>query len=103
MGSSRTVQLQFTPLRTTNMVHMFTLVALHMMLFPSGAPAANVTGYVVDNYCWNKPNHVGIDGANLEFSPANHWLHCLTLSFCIPDGYVLLEEYSQGGQVRYQP
>lgn len=57
--------------------------------------AEEFTGYVVDNYCWDKPNHQGIDGALLGTAPETHVLHCLTWTPCIPGGYTMLEALSE--------
>lgn len=51
------------------------------------------TGYVVDNYCWNLPNHRGIDGSQLGTAPETHILHCLwQVPACKEQGYVILEK-----------
>jgi len=49
------------------------------------------TGYVVDNYCWDQPNHQGIDNTPLGSNPENHILHCMVVSFCKQSGFVMLE------------
>lgn len=69
------------------------MLALGVM---SGAEAATVTGYLVDNYCWDKPNHRGIDGAYLGTAPETHVLHCLLVSFCKASGFAFLEKQSDG-------
>ena len=35
------------------------------------------TGFLVDLFCWDMPNHIAIDGANLATNPAAHSVHCL--------------------------
>ena len=51
------------------------------------------TGYLVDLYCWDKPNHMAIDGANLGTEPEQHTVHCLRdVQRCIDGGYALLEK-----------
>ena len=62
-----------------------------------------VQGYIVDNYCWNMPNHVGIDGTKLDTSPGSHYLHCLTCCGCPRDGYTVLARTAAGlYERRYQ-
>ena len=49
--------------------------------------------YLVDKYCWERTNHVGVDGVNLETSPEAHTLHCLyEMSQCRSSGYLILEK-----------
>merc|ERR1712032_672862 len=50
------------------------------------------TGYVVDNYCWDEPNHTGLDGTPLGSTPEKHVLHCMVISRCKASGYMMLEE-----------
>ena len=64
--------------------------------------AAEFTGFIIDNFCWRRPGHVAIDGARLETRPQDHYLHCLLLSICKPDGYALLEEYDDAGTTKYR-
>jgi hypothetical protein len=59
---------------------------------PSLVPLQDFVGYIVDNVCWNKPNHRGIDGSLLGSAPGTHILHCLTCCGCPADGYTMLEE-----------
>jgi hypothetical protein len=69
--------------------------ALFFLGFGFGAQCASAftyEGFVVDNYCWNKPNHKGIDGALLGSAPGTHILHCLTCCGCDRLGYTVLEE-----------
>lgn len=48
-------------------------------------------GYITDIYCWEKPNHRAIDGANMQTNPERHSIHCLIdISACINSGYGLL-------------
>lgn len=58
---------------------MFVLLTTVAMV---AAAPMSVTGYVVDNYCWDKDNHIGIDGVNLELQPEKHILHCLLVAPC---------------------
>jgi len=69
------------------------LLALLALCLCSKAASVIYTGYIVDNYCWDKPGHVGIDGAKLETAPETHILHCLVWTPCKPGGYALLEPY----------
>mmetsp|Transcript_117655 Transcript_117655/g.186249 ORF Transcript_117655/g.186249 Transcript_117655/m.186249 type:complete len:216 (-) Transcript_117655:38-685(-) len=75
--------------------HHVSRVQAMILLFPVIFPAEEYTGYVVDNYCWDKPNHVGIDGSQLGTAPGTHILHCLwQVSACKNQGYVMLEQLS---------
>merc|ERR1711935_196549 len=49
------------------------------------------TGYLVDNFCWNKDNNTGVDKTNLGVEPERHYLHCLVLPQCNVSGYSFLE------------
>ncbi len=54
------------------------------------ATEVTLTGYVVDNFCWDMEGHVGFDGSLLGTAPETHWLHCLLLDTqaapCISNG-----------------
>lgn len=50
------------------------------------------TGYVVDNFCWAKPEHKGIDGTPLGTKPEDHKLYCLEVQKCADSGFVMLEK-----------
>ena len=63
-----------------------------------GAESYEYTGYVVDNVCWDKPGHIGIDGTNLEKNPGQHILHCLYCCGCPKDGYAVLQKNSISGK-----
>jgi len=53
--------------------------------------AVSVRGYIVDNYCWNQPDHKGgDDGIRLDRNPEKHVLHCLTDPKCRTQGYAIL-------------
>lgn len=78
------------------------LVVCAFLGFLQSSLAATFTGYIIDNFCWNRPNHVAIDGAHLETRPQDHYLHCLLLRICKPDGYALLEEYDDNGVTKYR-
>jgi hypothetical protein len=62
------------------------------------ATEVTLTGYVVDNFCWDMEGHVGFDGSLLGTAPETHWLHCILLDTqaapCISNGFLLLEEMS---------
>jgi len=60
-------------------------------LYATVVSSLQYTGYVVDNYCWNKPNHRGIDNSLLGTAPETHVLHCLIIPACITNGFALLE------------
>ena len=67
---------------------------------PGGGVKTTVSGYLVDIYCWDKPNHMAIDGANLETEPEKHTVHCLRdVQVCINGGYALLEK--KAGALKY--
>jgi len=73
---------------------MLAPVAMQLMLSCMAA-AEEFTGYVVDNYCWDRPGHVGLDGSQLGTAPGTHILHCVwQVPQCMENGYVLLEELS---------
>lgn len=59
------------------------------------------TGYLVDNWCWNLPNHTGIDSTPLGTIPGDHILHCLIAEICLPDGWALLEKFAQADSDGY--
>ena len=55
-------------------------------------PVNDFTGYIVDKFCWDKPNHIAIDGSDLANDPKRHTLHCLwEVPQCRNSGYFLLE------------
>jgi len=56
------------------------------------ATQVSYEGYIVDNYCWNKPNHIAIDGSPLGTDPGKHILHCLFCCGCPDNGFVILEK-----------
>jgi hypothetical protein len=61
-------------------------------VFLVAVEAVEYTGYVVDNYCWNQPGHVGIDGSKLGTAPGTHILHCFwQVSACQTGGYSMLQ------------
>ena len=66
---------------------------LSAMSNTKGGVAVTHTGFLVDLYCWDKPNHKGVDGANLGTEPEQHTVHCLRdIQRCIDGGYALLEK-----------
>ena len=78
--------------------------ALEPEPIPMAKPEAKpitYTGYLVDNYCWDKPNHVGLDGKNLELSPEKHMLQCLLVPKCKSSGYVFLAKHGLPGAEKY--
>ena len=54
------------------------------------AEQLNFTGYLIDLYCWNLPNHVALNGANLQFHPEQHTVKCLSMKVCKETGYAVL-------------
>ena len=59
----------------------------------AAAAAVTHTGFLIDLYCWDKPNHMAIDRANLGTEPEKHTVHCLRdVQVCIDGGYALLEK-----------
>jgi len=70
-----------------------------------GSNMVAVSGFLVDNYCWNKPNHLAIDGAKLGTAPQDHTVHCLRdVQECIDSGYAILEKPAGASeyQVKYK-
>jgi len=54
-------------------------------------------GFLVDNFCWDKPGHVAIDGADLDTAPEDHSVHCMAdIQDCRDNGFSLLEKKSDG-------
>jgi hypothetical protein len=51
-----------------------------------------LSGYLIDKFCWERPNHVGIDGTNLQTSPQNHKVYCLRDIQACKSGYLLLQQ-----------
>jgi len=47
-------------------------------------------GYLVDNLCWDMPNHIAIDGADLANDPAAHSHKCMLLPQCVASGYSII-------------
>jgi len=59
------------------------------------------SAFIVDVLCWNLPNHIGLDSANLETSPEVHTLHCLwEVPKCRNSGFLLLEKDSSGKYIK---
>ena len=51
-------------------------------------------GYVIDNVCWNRAGHIGIDSSRLATAPGTHVLHCLTCCGCPALGFAILAPQS---------
>lgn len=50
------------------------------------------TRYVVDNYCWDRPGHRGVDGSQLGTPPGTDIFYCLwEFQPCQGWGYLFLE------------
>jgi len=59
--------------------------------------AETYTGYIVDNFCWEKEDHIAIDGADLLNKPGQHTVACMTKEeVCRESGFALLEKNSAG-------
>jgi len=55
------------------------------------------TGYIVDNFCWDQPNNIAVDGADLKNDPSAHTVDCMTkLANCRNSGFGLLQKTSGG-------
>eukprot|EP00756_Hemistasia_phaeocysticola_P017324 Hpha_TRINITY_DN15532_c0_g1::TRINITY_DN15532_c0_g1_i2::g.109035::m.109035 len=77
------------------------LTLLTSLVCSASAEDFTVTGFVIDMYCWNKPNHIGIDGTAMDIEPGNHWLHCMTCCGCPSQGFAVMEQDSASG--KYAP
>lgn len=64
----------------------------------------SITGFIIDNLCWEQPNHIGFDKVNLATNPQDHTLDCLLNDNCVKSGYALLEKEIQGDsyEIKYQ-
>jgi len=63
-----------------------------------GASSLKHSGYIIDLFCWDKPGHVAIDGADLDTNPGAHSVHCMVdIADCRANGFGLLEMNSMGG------
>jgi hypothetical protein len=78
-------------------------------LLPAGASEStgmqvNVTGVLVDKYCWNDLGGVALDtSANLKLNPTKHTVHCLVeVGICRNSGYVMVHKSSNTGQYEIQ-
>ena len=83
------------------------LLSLSIFLLQGSTVAATAqsityTGYLVDIYCWNLPQHVGLDGTNLELRPEEHLLHCIADEAPCRSGLLLLEKYNDGGDEKFR-
>ena len=58
------------------------------------------TGYMVDNLCWDAPNHQSPDGSFMDVNPQDHTKMCLLMPPCIASGYSILEMQADG---KYAP
>ena len=69
---------------------LFSLVAV------ASAAAVDFTGYMVDAYCWNQPDHFAeTTQTALDVSPQDHTLECLRMEMCRAE-LILLEEGTDG-------
>lgn len=78
---------------------LFVLLACFLLQ----AQGANITsiGYLVDLYCWNLPNRLALDGADLKTNPGAHTAHCMfDIPECKNNGYIMVK--IPQGQSQYQ-
>jgi len=62
-----------------------------LLCLTSFALSETITGYLVDNFCWEMEDHIAIDGANLETNPGEHSVHCLKdIKSCVDSGYAII-------------
>mmetsp|Transcript_5548 Transcript_5548/g.11735 ORF Transcript_5548/g.11735 Transcript_5548/m.11735 type:complete len:400 (+) Transcript_5548:189-1388(+) len=54
------------------------------------------TGYMIDNLCWDAPNHRSPDGSKMDVNPEDHTKKCLLMPPCIASGYSILEMLDDG-------
>ena len=55
------------------------------------------TGFVVDLFCWDMPNHRAIDGSILDTNPEDHTVHCMRdIQDCRENGFAVLQKLDDG-------
>jgi hypothetical protein len=62
------------------------------------AERVSYTGYIVDNSCWNLPNHHTKGNINLEVDPHLHTVKCLLAAECKKSGYNILQYHANTGK-----
>lgn len=60
-----------------------------VLLLIASASAAVITGWVIDNECWQQTDHIGFDNAKLDTAPQDHTVKCLLLKICKDSGFFL--------------
>ncbi|KAJ1454968.1 hypothetical protein M885DRAFT_617544, partial [Pelagophyceae sp. CCMP2097] len=68
---------------------------------PTATPAAAATvehsGFLVDLFCWNAPNSIGVDGSDLINDPMQHSTKCMTkVPSCRANGFGILAQNDDG-------
>merc|ERR1719229_1151073 len=57
----------------------------------------SVEGYLIDNFCWDMPDHIAIDGSDLANDPQSHTRHCLfDIPQCVENGYGIIAKQDDG-------
>ena len=72
----------------------FIVIIMWLLLLLQLVEAANITsiGYLVDSYCWNLPNRIALDGADLRTNPGAHTAHCMfDIPECKNNGYIMVK------------
>lgn len=70
---------------------------------PTNPDQVSVTAILIDNYCWQLPNFIALDGANLKTRPQDHTVHCLRdIQECIDSGYALVTNINSPENPRYE-
>ena len=81
------------------------ILILYVVIIVAVTNAAEVafTGYLIDIYCWDQPEHIGIDNARLGNSPEDHKVYCLRdIPACVNGGYAVLVEDDSISPYTYQ-
>lgn len=59
--------------------------------------AISFTGHLIDMFCWDQPNHVGIDGTDLRIDAPKHANWCMRdVQVCRDNGFGVLEHLADG-------
>ena len=75
---------------------MLRVAALLSVVAVASAAAVDFTGYMVDAYCWNQPDHFAeTTQTALDVNPQDHTLECLRMEMCRAE-LILLEEGTDG-------
>jgi len=62
-----------------------------------------VEGYLADQQCWDLPNHIGYDGANLNTDPNAHTTACVLLTACIGSNLYILQNQGTTDSPNWMP